>query len=438
MERIGKYVVKSLLGEGATSMVFLCEDPFTQREVAVKTIKPEILSNPETDQLFRRLFVPAAFLSGRLTHPHIAAILDAVSDAKSPYLVVEYVPGGTLEPYCRPETLLPPERAVEIVFKCSRALEFAHRIGVTHRDIKPANILIEDSSGAIRDIKITDFGAALTGSQDITAVSGIGSPAYMSPQQVKDHPLDHRTDIYSLGVVLFQLLTGRLPYSATNNFSMIYQIVNGEPPPPSSLRAGLTPRLDEIVARAMHKDLEGRYQTWQEFSFDLADLYRDREALAMTDSQIADSEKFVTLRELSFFRSFSDVELWEVVRLSEWSKHPAGTVLIKDGERGNDFFILARGQAKVLKRGKLLNVIESGECIGEMAYLMAESSPEGNIRSADVVALAPITVIRWATAQLAAASVGCRSQFDRAFLRILVERLTLANNRLTQQEGPAG
>jgi len=432
MERIGKYIVKSLLGEGATSMVFLCEDPFTQREVAVKTIKPEILSNPEADQLFKRLFVTEASLSGRLTHPHIAAILDAVSDSKNPYLVVEYVPGGTLEPYCRPESLVPPERAVEIVFKCSRALEFAHRIGVTHRDIKPANILIEDSSGEIRDIKITDFGAALTGSQDITAVSGIGSPAYMSPQQVKDHPLDHRTDIYSLGVVLFQLLTGRLPYSATNNFSMIYQIVNGDPPAPSSLRAGLAPRLDEIVARAMHKDIDLRYQSWEEFSFDLADIYRDRDALAMTDSQIADSEKFVTLRELSFFRSFSDVELWEVVRLSEWNKHPAGTTLLKDGEPGDFFYILARGQAKVLKRGKLLNVLESGECIGEMAYLLAETGTESTVRSADVVALSPVTTIKWANAQLTGASVGCRNQFDRAFLRILIERLTLANNRLAQ------
>jgi serine/threonine protein kinase len=432
MERIGKYIVKSLLGEGATSMVFLCEDPFTQREVAVKTIKPDILSNPEADQLFKRLFVTEASLSGRLTHPHIAAILDAVSDANNPYLVVEYVPGGTLEPYCKPESLLPPERAVEIVFKCSRALEFAHRIGVTHRDIKPANILIEDSSGEIRDIKITDFGAALTGSQDITAVSGIGSPAYMSPQQVKDHPLDHRTDIYSLGVVLFQLLTGRLPYSATNNFSMIYQIVNGDPPAPSSLRAGLAPRLDEIVARAMHKDIDERYQSWEEFSFDLADIYRDRDALAMTDSQIADSEKFVTLRELSFFRSFSDVELWEVVRLSEWNKHPAGTTLLKDGEPGDFFYILARGQAKVLKRGKLLNVLESGECIGEMAYLLAETGTEVTVRSADVVALSPVTTIKWSNAQLTGASVGCRNQFDRAFLRILIERLTLANNRLAQ------
>jgi serine/threonine protein kinase len=431
MERIGKYIVSRVLGEGATSLVYLARDPFSNRDVAVKVVKPEVLKDPEQGHIFKRLFVIEASLAGRLTHPHIAAILDAVSDDVNPYLVVEYVPGGTLEPYCAPDHLLSPERAVEVIFKCSRALEFAHRIGVTHRDIKPANILIEDSSGAIRDIKITDFGAALTGSQDITAVSGIGSPAYMSPQQVKDHPLDHRTDIYSLGVVLFQLLTGRLPFEASNNFSMIYQIVNDDMPVPTSLRPGLPPRLDYIVARATHRDIDLRYQDWAEFSFDLDDLYRDRDAMQMSDSDIADSEKFITLRELSFFRDFSDVELWEVVRLSLWGKHPAGTTLIHENESGDFFYILASGQAKVIKRGKLLNLIEAGECVGDMAYLTNALKGTQAPRTADVVTLNQATTIKLTHQALSGASQTCRYRFDRAFLNILVERLTLANNRLT-------
>jgi serine/threonine protein kinase len=432
MDRIGKYVIERVLGEGATSLVYLARDPFTNRDVAVKVVKPEVLKDPEQGHIFKRLFVIEASLAGKLTHPHIAAILDAVNDGENPYLVVEYVPGGTLEPYCAYDHLLSPERAVEVIFKCSRALEFAHRIGVTHRDIKPANILIEDSSGAIRDIKITDFGAALTGAQDITAVSGIGSPAYMSPQQVKDHPLDHRTDIYSLGVVLFQLLTGRLPFEASNNFSMIYQIVNDEIPAPTSFRPGLPKRLDEIVARATHKDIDLRYQEWAEFSFDLADLYRDRDAMRMTNSEIADSEKFTTLRELSFFRDFSDVELWEVVRLSEWGKHTANTTLIHENETGDFFYILASGQAKVIKRGKLLNVIETGECIGDMAYLTNALRGVASPRSADVVTMNQTTTIKLTNAVLSTASQACRYRFDRAFLNILVDRLTLANNRLAQ------
>jgi serine/threonine protein kinase len=432
MERIGKYEVKRLLGEGASSLVFLAEDPFAKRLVAVKVVKPDVLADPQHGKMYRKLFAIEASLAGRMNHPHIAAILDAVNDTTNPYLVVEYVAGGTLEPFVRPESLLTPERAVEVIFKCSRALEFAHRIGVTHRDIKPANILIDNSDGEIRDIKITDFGAALTGSPDVTAVAGIGSPAYMSPQQVKDHPLDHRTDIYSLGVVLFQLLTGRLPFEASNNISMVYQIVNGEVPIPSTLRNGLNKRLDQIVARAMARDLDDRYQDWSSFSFDLADIYRDREALALSDSEIADSEKFTTLRELSFFRDFSDVELWEVVRLSEWGKHPPGVELIKEAERGDFFHILAEGQAKVIKRGKLLNVIQSGECFGEMAYLGDRTLPDSNVRSADVVTMGPATSIKLNNTALGGASQPCRYQFDRAFLRILVERLALANTRMTQ------
>jgi serine/threonine protein kinase len=432
MERIGKYLVKGLLGEGASSLVFLAEDPFAQRMVAVKVVKPDVLADPQHGKMYRKLFAIEASLAGRMNHPHIASILDAHDDPTNPYLVVEYVAGGTLETFVKRESLLTPERAVEVIFKCSRALEFAHRIGVTHRDIKPANILIDKSAEEIRDIKVTDFGAALTGAADVTAVAGIGSPAYMSPQQVKEHPLDHRTDIYSLGVVLFQLLTGRLPFEASNNVSMIYQILNGEVPIPSELRIGLPKRLDSIVARAMARDLEERYQDWSEFSFDLADLYRDREALRMSNSEIADSEKFTTLRELSFFREFSDAELWEVVRLSEWGKHPPGTELIKENSRGDNFYILASGEAKIVKRGKLLNVVASGECIGEMAYLADQKAAEGSPRSADVITMGAATSIKLTIAALRAASQSCRHEFDRAFLRILVERLALANTRMSQ------
>ena len=164
---------------------------------------------------------------------------------------MEYVTGGTLETFAQPGHLLPMERVVEIIFKCTRALDFAFRLGSTHRDIKPANMLLASEM----DIKISDFGAAISSGVDRTQVSGIGSPAYMSPQQVKEQPLDHRTDIYSLGVVMYQLLTGQLPFQASSNYNMVYQIINTEPTKPSFLRHDVPPVLDEIVAHAMAKDL---------------------------------------------------------------------------------------------------------------------------------------------------------------------------------------
>jgi serine/threonine protein kinase len=193
---------------------------------------PALFNDPERGKLYRKLFVTEASLAGKLQHPHICQIYDAVADDALHYIVMEYVDGGTLEKFCTPEHLLPSDKAVEIVFKCTRALEFAHKMGITHRDIKPANMLYTGET----DVKVTDFGAALISSGDSTQISAIGSPAYMSPQQVKEHPLDHRTDIYSMGVVMYHLLAGRLPFQASNNFSLIYQITNVEPPPPSSFR----------------------------------------------------------------------------------------------------------------------------------------------------------------------------------------------------------
>ena len=139
--RIGKYPVKRRIGEGATSEVYLCDDPFNGREVAVKLVFSDAFNDPERGKTIRKLFVTEASLAGKLQHPHICEIYDAVAEENLHYIVMEYVDGGTLEQFCRADNLLPIDRVMEMAFKCSRALEFAQRMGVTHRDIKPANIL---------------------------------------------------------------------------------------------------------------------------------------------------------------------------------------------------------------------------------------------------------------------------------------------------------
>jgi eukaryotic-like serine/threonine-protein kinase len=180
--QIGKYPVVRKLGEGATSEVYLCNDPFNLRDVAIKVAFPEFLVDPARGKMYRKLFLTEAKLAGKLQHPHICQVYDAVAEENLHYLVMEYVDGGTLEKYCSPSSLLPVERIVEIIFKCTRALEFAHKLGVTHRDMKPANILHTGET----EVKITDFGAALIATAgETTQVAGIGSPAYMSPEQVK-------------------------------------------------------------------------------------------------------------------------------------------------------------------------------------------------------------------------------------------------------------
>ena len=422
MEKIGKYQVVRKLGEGATSEVYLCRDPFANREVAIKVVFPDSLTDDENRNLFRKLFITEASLAGKLSHPHVVQIYDAVVDEGISYVVMEYVDGGTLEPHCNPDALLPLNKIVEIIFKCTRALDFANREGVVHRDIKPANILLHGET----DIKISDFGSALITTSMVTQVSGIGSPAYMSPQQIKEHPLTLHTDIYSLGVVMYQLLTGQLPFQASNNFSMMYQITNVEPQPPSSLRPDIPPSLDRIVHKAMQKELEQRYQNWDEFSDDLSGVISNEQS-AQKKEDFADSEKFNILRGLPFFAHFSDAELWEVMRISGWEYCKPGKPLMFEGQTGDFFCLLASGEVKVIKQGKLLNILSTGECFGEMAYVSRES---GSVRSADVVALSESRVITIHNEDLDRASDVCRHKFDRAFMAILVERLSLSNTRL--------
>ncbi|HUN69097.1 MAG TPA: serine/threonine-protein kinase [Burkholderiales bacterium] len=425
-QQIGKYPVERHLGSGATSEVYLCNDPFAKRNVAVKLVSTALFNDPERGKLYRKLFVTEASLAGKLQHPHICQIYDAVADESLHYIVMEYVDGGTLEKFCAPERLLPVDTIVEMVFKCTRALEFAHKMGITHRDIKPANILHAGET----DVKITDFGAALIATGDSTQISAIGSPSYMSPQQVKEHPLDHRTDIYSMGVVMYHLLAGRLPFQASNNFSLIYQITSVDPQPPSAYRPEVPQAIDDIVRRAMAKDLERRYAEWEEFSLDLAAVFRGEPAahgLKAGEREFADSDKFETLRALPFFENFSDAEIWEVARISSWRHARTGEVIMKEGEQGDYFCLLADGQVKVTKRNKLLNVLRAGECFGEMAYLQKGAQ----VRGADVTVMSDCKIISVPTGRLESASDACRHKFDRAFMAILVERLSMANIRLS-------
>jgi eukaryotic-like serine/threonine-protein kinase len=423
VDHVANYPIVRKLGEGATSEVFLCQDPFRNREVAVKRIFPEALRDPVRGRLFRKLFFTEASLAGKLQHPHIAQIYDAGMGEDSGYIVMEFVPGGTMERFCAPENLLSVKEVVDIVFKCTRALTYAHMQGVTHRDIKPGNILFASDPG---DVRIGDFGLALNVGAETTQITGVGSPAYMSPEQIREELVDHRTDLYSLGVVMYQLLTGQLPFRGTNKFSMIYQITQYEPPPPSAKRADVPSSLDRIVRRAMQKDADKRYHSGDEFAEELLEAIQaglgelGREAFG-------DADKFAALRGMRFFGAFADPELWEVVKLGLWEKVRAGTALVREGEAGDFFCIVIDGEMHVSKNKKLLTVLGPGECFGEMAYL----SLNGHQRGATVSANADSRILRMRVADLDHASLTCRSKFDRAFIGILVDRLNLANTRLT-------
>ncbi|WP_333842052.1 serine/threonine-protein kinase [Pelomicrobium sp.] len=411
-EYVGKYKVIRELGRGSTCRVYLAQDPFTDREVAVKVISPQLQKGARESKRFMRAFMSEATLAGRLKHPHIAAIYDAAMEEDFGYLVMEYVPGGTLQQFCDPARLLPLDRVVEIIFKCCRALDYAMRQGVIHRDVKPGNILVTQGT----EIKITDFGTALLQIADHTQLTGVGSPAYMSPEQIREQELTHQTDIYSLGVVMYRLLTGRLPYDSRETEKLMEEILHGVPLPPSAHRPGLPPALDRIVLRAMGKELHERYPTWLEFARDLAAVFGQLQA---PGQPAADTEKFSALRRLPFFERFEDSQIWEVLGMAAWRRVPEDSVIVQEGTVGESCFILVEGTAQVSRNGIPLEQLAPGDCFGLMLYF-EESS---RARTTSITALTECSLIELPAAALNRSSDACQAQFNKAFLRLLVNRL---------------
>jgi len=420
-EHIGKYQIIEEIGKGSTSRVYLGRDPFTGREVAIKVFLFDDNLSEQTARMLKKGFLAEAGLAGKLQHPHIVEILDAASDSERSYLVMDYVPGTTLEAYCDVTTLLPLHKVVEIIFKIIRALDYAFQHGVIHRDIKPGNILL--SAGG--DIKVSDFGSSFqrVHGHETTQLSGIGSPAYMSPEQIRLEDVSHQTDIYSLGVLMYKLLTGRLPHTASNQVSLTYEILNVPPQRPSTFRPDLPPLLDEIVLKAMEKDASRRYTSWIDFGKDLTRAFN---SLRMAGEQATDSEKFTELRRLQFFADFDDVALWEVLRIGAWRSMPPGELIIREGEQGDSLFMLVYGEVAVTLTGKSLSVIKRGGCFGEMLYFSENAAS----RSTTVTTLTDVTVVEIKAKALNAATEATQVGFNKAFMRVLIERLTQANVRL--------
>ena len=422
-KKIAKYQIIRELGHGSSGVVYLAEDPFSGREIAIKLANRDIFNDPDQGARYRHMWQNEASLVGRLNHPHIVGVYDAFYNDRQAFIVMEYVDGPTLQPYTRADNLRPIREVVEIAFKCCLALEYANTCGLIHRDIKPANILTTKEG----EIKLTDFGSALVMQSEITQLIGmVGSPAYMSPEQLGCEPLTLQTDIFSLGVVLYQLLTGHLPFNADNDFSLVYKIIHDDYPPLRTLRREIPAALESIVHRALEKKCSRRYSNWSTFATDLVMTFK---YLGKAQGSITETEKFNLLKPLSFFMDFSDVELWEALRISKWIRLPAGRTILAEGKGKRDkyFYILVEGKVQVTKRGRPLSVIRAGSSIGEMAFLNPQEAP----RTATVSALTPVTLIRIEPESLANSSASLRARFNGVFIRLLIERLTYADHLLS-------
>jgi serine/threonine protein kinase len=420
---IGKYEIRRLLGKGATGSVYLAIDDFAGREVAIKVLD-DIPSDPEEARRALKFFQNEASLAGKLRHPHIVSIFDAgvenVGGKDLRYLVMELVEGTSLQPHCEPAGLLPVARTAQIAYKCCRALEYANSAGVVHRDVKPANIMLRPDF----DIKVSDFGAAQLARSDTTQVSGVGSPAYMSPEQIRGgEEIDFRSDMFSLGGVMYHMLTGRRPFGGTTAWELMEEILRKDPPAPSTVQPGIPPELDAIVMRALGKSREDRFESWEEFAALLEPRLSEEDASV---SRLSDIEEFNAMRRLAFFRRFTDLELWEVVRNCRCRKVMAGTELIREGVEDDHIYVLAAGLLKVTQRGKLLNAVTPGDCVGEMVYARRSTAP----RSATVTAVEMSWVLALRVQDIDGFSDSCRARFSDAFLAVMAERLSMLGGRL--------
>jgi serine/threonine protein kinase len=420
MDRIGKFQLKKVLGKGASGTVYLAFDTFSGRTVALKVLDPDVVKSPDFDRTNTVQFMNEASLAGKLTHPHIASILEASVSEDSGYIALEYVPGGDLSQYTLPGSLLSPENAIQIAFKCCGALDYAFRQGIVHRDIKPANILVVSGT----NIKVADFGAAYLCKGPQTQIASIGSPLYMSPEQVRGEPLGHQSDMFALGVVLYQLFTGQRPYVASTLEELLARILDEVPTAPSSHRPELSKDIDRILLKMMAKTPEQRYASWADLALDIAKIGR----LSVYDSAIPDSEKFVALKKVRLLGQLDDAELWELVHIGKWSRVPTRSMIVREGETGRSLFFLGSGRVKVTKQGRLLNLLEAGECVGEMSYVK-----EGEIaRQATVESMADVLLAEFEKETLDKVSLKCRYNFSLALMHSLVDRLALADARLIQ------
>ncbi len=418
---IGKYRLLRELGAGATSVVHLARDDFRQRDVAVKVIDAARMSG-EDMMLFQRMFIAEATLVGKLRHPHVVELLDAGIDDHGCYIVMEYVDGGTLEEHAVPEKLLPFAQVADLIYKCCKGLGFAQRNGLVHRDIKPANILL----GKDGRIKVTDFGAAANARlKDVTQVSGLGSAAYMSPQQIDGQTLTYHADIYSLGVVLFKLLTGCLPFKAHSILQLANEIRDRDIPPPSQLRGGVPQPLDQVVQRATARDVAKRYPSWDKFAEDLANFAA---RTAPRPAAVSEKDKFGALRALPALKGFSDEELRAILPATAWRQFPPKAQILSTGDEGHSFFLLEEGELRVLKDGQQIEQLQRGDWFGEIGYLS-----RGRIRRMeDVVSSSNARAIEFNPDLLWMLLPGTEKRFDALLQDRFARRLAQANERLSR------
>ncbi len=374
ISKIGRYEIIGKLGEGAMGVVYKGRDTAIDRIVAIKSVKLQEAGSSlnEKDSIDR--FYQEARIAGKLSHPNIATIFDIGEYEGIYFIVMEHIDGVTLEDIIEKRKPVTLKEKIYIIILTSRALHYAHQRGVIHRDIKPANVMLLNDL----QIKIMDFGIAKSSSKDslLKTQPGLilGTPSYMSPEQLSGKEMDRQTDIFSLGVLSYELLTHERPFKADVLPALIKSIVFDNPLPLSELNPKISGDIEKAVSKTLEKNKERRYQTASEYADDL-ELFLKRQEMSSTQSVPAAKgyNKKGLIQSLkknyAFFSDFTDDELLKIFRISSKKAYRKGDTIFKEGTIGNEMHIIITGEVLITKKftpneETVLNTLIAGESFG--------------------------------------------------------------------------
>jgi len=412
---IGRYTIGNKIGSGTCGVVHMALDNVLRRDVAIK-ISPIGEAHISTGKVpgAQRAYQTEIVAAGRLSHPSIVTVYDAGQYEDLNYLVMEAVDGVSLKKFGKGQTPLPIHRALEVIVECCRALDYSHSQDIIHRDIKPANIMLgEDGS-----VKVLDFGIAvgLTGAAGLSKKGPtLGTPNYMSPEQILGKELTASSDFYSLATVLFELLTSRQLFKAQKVKDLFRTVVHQVAPRLSDIKPEMPEALSDVVAKALEKKPEQRYQSGEELAQALIPFI---ERFRIVEQRPPAQQRFIKqLQAQQFFKTFSDVEIAQLLELVRVRTFTQGDILIDAGDVERRLFVITHGLVKVTEHGALVRLCGEGRCIGELGFI--HGAPE----TKKMVAMTAVNVLEVSAESLSELPPKVHLHFYRVISDVLVARL---------------
>ncbi len=423
-KQLGKYLIGRELGRGASSIVYLANDPFAHRDVAVKVYSSDVGMEASKAKLYRKLFFNEAHMAGKLVHPNVLPIYDAGEEHGLRYVVMMYLEGyRPLIDHIRPDSSATHQEGGGDLLRHGESFGLCppQRRGPSrHQTCKR-------DDGPHRRVMIVDFGVAKHALGTSTQITGIvGTPRYMSPEQVSGGDVSNQTDLFSMGIMIYEMLVGTPCFSGDSLPSLTHNIINIDPPPLSQLRPDVPEALNKIVMRCLKKPLKLRYKTGMDVAGDLINV---SDGLTSRAEEISEQERYNQLSKLSFFSEFSQPEIWEIMHAGSWKAYKPGDVVVQEGELDDSFFVVVSGELTVHKGKTLLGSLSGGDCFGEMGYLKKTK------RSATVKAKGAVSLLRVNATLMERASKDCQLRFYKVFAHTS-DRTSHPHQRTAP--GPAG